>query len=103
MRRAFPPALGDPIHVPPHGPRTAAQYLASFGRHKPNLELLDYQLNIDGSCVPGPHPPRIDLGSGRATLLDLPLDPKRELKSLELRALANEVVVGLMSVTLLRE
>ena len=62
----------------------------------------DYQLGIDGFCVPPPHPPRIDLGSGRATLLDLPLDPSRELRSLTVRCLANEVVVGLMSATLLR-
>ncbi|MBC8876271.1 MAG: DUF4450 domain-containing protein [Planctomycetes bacterium] len=62
----------------------------------------DYQLEIDGFCVPGPHPPRIDLGAGRATLLDLPLDVDRPMKSLTIRCLANEVVVGLMSVTILR-
>jgi len=62
----------------------------------------DYNTAIDGFCVPGPHPPRIDLGAGRATLLDLPLDPDRELRSLTVRCLANEVVVGLMSATLLR-
>ena len=62
----------------------------------------DYQTAIDGFCIPRPHPPRIDLGSGRATLLDLPLDPERDLRSLTVRCLANEVVVGLMSVTLLR-
>ena len=45
----------------------------------------------------GPRPPRINLGSGWATLLDLPLDPKRELRSIAVRCLANEVVVGLMS------
>ena len=62
----------------------------------------DYQLEIDSLCIPGPHPPRIDLGAGRATLLDLPLDADRPMKSLTVRCLANEVVVGLMSVTLLR-
>jgi hypothetical protein len=62
----------------------------------------DYQLEIDGFCIPSPHPPRIDLGAGRATLLDLPLDVDRPLKSLTVRCLANEVVVGLMSVTLRR-
>ncbi len=69
-----------------------------------------------------PIPPRVDLrtgsvrildpqnfkGQGRkipggaATVLELPLDPARELKSLTVRALANEVVIGLMSVTLAR-
>ena len=62
----------------------------------------DYNLHADGFCIPGPHPPRIDLGAGRATLLDLPLNPERELRSLTVRCLANEVVVGLMSATLLR-
>jgi hypothetical protein len=39
---------------------------------------------------------------GAATVLDLPLDPAKELKTLVVRALANEVVIGLMSVTLER-
>jgi hypothetical protein len=69
-----------------------------------------------------PIPPRVDLRTGKirildvesfkgkggkilggaATVLDLPLDPARELKSLTIRVLANEVVIGLMSVTLAR-
>jgi hypothetical protein len=62
----------------------------------------DYDLAADGFCVPGPPPPRIDLGKGRATILDLPLDPTRPLRSLTVRCLSNDVVVGLMSATLLR-
>lgn len=62
----------------------------------------DYQTAIDGFCIPGPYPPRIDLGAGRATILDLPLAPGRDLRTLTVRCLANEVVVGLMSATLLR-
>jgi hypothetical protein len=69
-----------------------------------------------------PIPPRVDLRTGRirlldvetfkgkggkipggaATVLDLPLDATKELKSLTVRTLANEVVIGLMSVTLAR-
>ena len=69
-----------------------------------------------------PLPPRVDLRTGKirildletfkgkgkkvpggaATVLDLPLDATKELKSLTVRALANEVVIGLMSVTLAR-
>ena len=69
-----------------------------------------------------PIPPRVDLKTGKvrlldvatfkgkggkvpggaATVLDLPLDSTKELKSLTVRALANEVVIGLMSVTLAR-
>jgi hypothetical protein len=69
-----------------------------------------------------PIPPRVDLRTGKirvldlasfkgqggkvpggaATVLTLPLNPAKELKSLTVRALANEVVIGLMSVTLER-
>jgi hypothetical protein len=77
----------------------------------------DYQFHRTG-----PIPPRVDLKTGRvrflteielkgqgrkipggaATVLDLPLQPEKELKSLTVRTLANEVVIGLMSVTLVR-
>ena len=69
-----------------------------------------------------PLPPRVDLRTGQirvldlasfkgkggkvpggaATVLTLPLNPGKELKSLTVHALANEVVIGLMSVTLER-
>jgi hypothetical protein len=39
---------------------------------------------------------------GAATVLDLPLESGKELKSLTVRAIANEVVVGLMAATLAR-
>jgi hypothetical protein len=45
-----------------------------------------------GGSVPG----------GAATVLDLPLESGKELKSLTVRALANEAVIGLMAATLLR-
>lgn len=79
--------------------------------------LDDYQFRIDG-----PLPIRVDLKSGQvrvlnaetfkgkggpvpggaATVLDLSLDPSKELRSLTVRALANEVVIGLMAATLAR-
>jgi len=40
---------------------------------------------------------------GAATVLDMPLNPTKELGSLTLKALANDVVIGLMSVSLLRK
>ena len=40
------------------------------------------------------------LSGGAATMLDMPLNAKKKLRSLTLRALSNEVVVGLMGVTL---
>jgi hypothetical protein len=39
---------------------------------------------------------------GAGTVLDLPLDPLKEIKSLTLKAIANDVVIGLMSLTLVR-
>ncbi|HEX2862828.1 MAG TPA: DUF4450 domain-containing protein, partial [Lacunisphaera sp.] len=77
----------------------------------------DYQFRVDA-----PLPARVNLktgevrvldratfkGQGRvvpggaATVLELPLDPDKELRSLTVRALANEVVIGLMAVTLER-
>lgn len=42
------------------------------------------------------------IDGGAATVLDLPLEPGKALKSLKVRALANEVVIGLMGVTLVR-
>jgi hypothetical protein len=82
----------------------------------------DYFIDDYAFQLKGPLPTRVDLKTGAvrvlerdafkgrggtvpggaATVLELPLDPGRELESLTLRALANEVVIGLMSVTLTR-
>ena len=42
------------------------------------------------------------IDGGAATVLDLPLDDKKQLKNLVLKTIANDVVVGLMSLTLIR-
>ncbi|MGH2642608.1 MAG: DUF4450 domain-containing protein, partial [Chitinophagaceae bacterium] len=39
---------------------------------------------------------------GAASVLDMPLDKSKQMQSLELKAVANDVVIGLMSLTLLR-
>lgn len=82
----------------------------------------DYFIDDYQFPVAGPLPVRVDLktglvrgleaqsfkGQGRvvpggaATVLVLPLDPDRELQSLTVRAIANEVVIGLMAATLER-
>lgn len=82
----------------------------------------DYLLDDYAFRRDGPIPPRVDLQTGKIRLLDvasfkgkggkvpggaasvleLPLNPSKELKSLTVRALANEVVIGLMSATLER-
>jgi hypothetical protein len=43
------------------------------------------------------------IDGGAATVLDMPLHPEKELKSLTLETLCNDVVIGLMSATLVRE
>jgi len=85
------------------------------------IDDFAFRLQLTGG-TPVPLPPRVDLATGKirlldlqtfkgrggkirggsATVLDLPLDATKELKSLTVRALANEVVIGLMSVTLER-
>jgi hypothetical protein len=39
---------------------------------------------------------------GAATILDMPVKPDKELRSVSVRALCNDVVIGLMSLTLVR-
>ncbi len=39
---------------------------------------------------------------GAATILDLPINPNKELKSIQLTAVSNDVVIGIMSVTVLK-
>ena len=39
---------------------------------------------------------------GAATILDVPLDPSKQLFSLTIRPLSNEVIVGLLGLTLAR-
>jgi len=42
------------------------------------------------------------IDGGAATVLDLPLDNKKQLKNMVLRSVANDVVIGLMALTLIR-
>ncbi|WP_417363856.1 DUF4450 domain-containing protein [Galbibacter sp.] len=42
------------------------------------------------------------IDGGAATVLDLSIDPSKELDHLELTTLANEVIIGIMSITLLK-
>lgn len=42
------------------------------------------------------------IDGGAATILDMPLNNEKDLKSLSVHAIANDVVIGLMSVTLVR-
>jgi len=82
----------------------------------------DYYIDRFAFARPEAAPPRLDLKSGAlrvlnpdqftsraqnikggaASVLDLPLDPGKELESLNVRAISNDVVIGLMSATLAR-
>lgn len=42
------------------------------------------------------------MDGGAATILDLPIDPNKELKSIKLTAVSNDVVIGMMSATVLK-
>ncbi|GGK77620.1 hypothetical protein ACD591_09665 [Rufibacter glacialis] len=57
-----------------------------------NFKYTDIKGFAYNSYIPG----------GAATVLDLPLNSKKKLKSLEVKALANDVVIGLMGVSLVR-
>jgi hypothetical protein len=83
----------------------------------------DYFIDDFAFARPEAIPPRLDLKTGTvrvwdardfkrldglipggaATVLDLPLNSSKELKSLTLRTLGNDVVIGLMAATLVRE
>ena len=41
-----------------------------------------------------------EIDGGAAILLDMPLNPKKKLRNLKLKVLSNEVVIGLMGITL---
>lgn len=81
---AFRPVAGS---VPP--------YRIHFGSGRISRRLGD-ELGIEGV-----YGRPIDGGAG--LLLDIPLDPTRELDRLELETLSNDVVIGLMAVTLQRK
>lgn len=82
----------------------------------------DYFIDDYAFARPGPLPVRVDLKTGKirvldpqtfagqgrgvpggaATVIDLRLDPAKELQSMTVRAIANEVVIGLLSATVQR-
>ena len=78
----------------------------------------DYFIDDFAFRRPEPLPTRIDLGTGKiripvkgkggkvpggaATVLDIPLDQRKQVKSLKIRTITNEVVIGLMAATMVR-
>lgn len=73
-----------------------------LGPRPPRLYLKTGKWTMESDPVRAKnHTLRID--GGAATLLALPLDPEKELKCLRLRTLSNDIVMGLMAVTLQRD
>ncbi|MGJ5640554.1 DUF4450 domain-containing protein [Formosa sp. S-31] len=70
---------------PPRLYLKSGEFIDNFKDFKPIKGFSDF--GVDG---------------GAATLLDLPLDETKILKHLEVKTLANDVVIGLMGVTLIR-
>lgn len=67
----------------------------------PRLYLKTGEWHLDSYSVLAKNK-TIKIGGGAASLLDLPLDPTKELKSLTLETNTNDVVIGLMAATLKR-
>ena len=61
---------------------------------------LHLAANKNMADVPGFKKAVAEIEGGAAILLDMPLDARKKLKRFTLRALSNEVVVGLMGITL---
>ncbi len=69
------------------------------GRLPVRVDLKTARVRVlDPATLPQDLRSKIDGGS--ATVLEMPLDRGKALKQLELRTLANDVVIGLMGVTL---
>jgi hypothetical protein len=77
------------------------------GRGKLNFSPINYRSlevayvsDVDSFCAPGPGPHLVRLGNVHAQLLDIVLEDKIA-KELKFECIANEVVVGLLGVTIL--
>ncbi len=63
---------------------------------------LDYSYETDAFCLPSPPPPMVQLGANcRAMVLSWKLLPGAELAAVTLEALSQDVVIGLMGLSLM--
>lgn len=72
-----------------------------YAPRPPRIHLKNGETDMTGYNVLARNK-TILIDGGAATVLDLPLDPAKELKTLCLKTTANEVVIGLMGITLMR-
>jgi len=68
----------------------------------PRIHLKTGQTDMKGYNVSAKNK-TIHIDGGAATVFDLPLDKNKELKALRIKTIANDVVIGLMAVTLERD
>nr|WP_281380750.1 DUF4450 domain-containing protein [Rhabdobacter roseus] len=88
--------------VPPHNYWNLSP-ITSLARAPGQMARSDYLAEVDAFCVPRPLPETVQLGQNcRAMLLNRRLKKGVELQSVELKALSQEVVVGLMGITILQ-
>jgi hypothetical protein len=94
-------ALNNPVNW---WPIDQDYFIDDFGFKRPEavsprVHLKTGEVVVADPCDFGKGGP---IDGGAATVLDMLLDPGKELRSLQISAEANEVVIGLMSVTLVR-
>jgi hypothetical protein len=78
--------------------------IASYTKETEKPPRIDYTSEIDRFCLPARLPERVQLGENcRAMLLNLKLRKEVELKSITLETLSQEVVVGLMGISLMKD
>lgn len=103
---------GSRTRLPLHNPTTwwpieKDYFIDGLAFNRPEPMPLRVDLKTGQVRIPAPAPAH-QAGydpvrpGGSATVLALPLDPAKELQSLTVRALANEVIIGLLAATLER-
>lgn len=77
--------------------------IASYAKETDKSPRIDYTSEIDRFCLPAKLPEIVQLGENcRAMLLNLKLQKEVELKSITFETVSQEVVVGLMGVTVMK-
>ena len=92
--------LEDAVAFPSPKPRPYRVGFASGVVSRHLFRDLHLKANQTQGDLPGGKVAVAEIKGGAGVLLDMPLDAKKKLRSLTLRTLSNEVVVGLMGITL---
>jgi hypothetical protein len=78
--------------------------ISSYAKESDKPPRIDYTAEIDKFCLPVRLPERVQLGENcRAMLLNLKLRKDVVLKSITLETMSQEVVVGLMGITIMKD